>query len=434
MKKILICGTHIYQYNGYSKIIYEMLNHLGIYKDIHITLFGFQNFFKGHIQHMKNRILEYDNIDIIDPFFYETFNKTNKDIQQNTSLNNGFGEFMIVDIITLCKPDIVIIYNDPGVINNLYRQIFNIQNQPNNNQLLYNKNPKFKNIKFIPYLDVVYKHMNIHNLEIINKLSDDIIFFSSYWKNMYWQFKEKKGYILNHCFNYNNYYPIDYSLVCNLLQFNEETFKILNLNRNQPRKQLDVALRGYIYMINKYNLINDNILYIIGTSLKDHWDLIDIIEQEALNYNLDIEKLSKKFQIMDMAQHLSDNDINIYYNACDIGINSCNGEGFGLCNFEHASLGKPQIISDVGSFSEIFDNDNSILIKPKSTIYIPHKEHTLSGEIEICDYKDFGEAMYKYYKDEKLRKTHGQTIRKKILEKYNWNKHIKDFHNYLINI
>lgn len=431
MKKILICGTHIYQYNGYSKIVYEILNHLGIYKDIHITLFGFQNFFKGHIQHIKNRILEHDNIDIIDPFFYENYNK--KKEQQTSGLANGFGEFMIVDVITLCKPDIVIIYNDPGVINNLYKQIFNIQTQTNN-QISYNKNLKFKDIKFIPYLDVVYKHMSFPHLKIINELSYDIIFFSNHWKDISWQFKEKKGYILNHCFNYYNYYPVDYSLACNLLQFNESTFKILNLNRNQPRKQLDVALRGYLYMINKYNLINDDILYIIGTSLKDCWDLIDIIEQEALNYDLDLDKISKRFKIIDMAQHLSDNDINLYYNVCDIGVNSCNGEGFGLCNFEHAALGKPQIVSDVGSFSEIFDNNmNAILIKPQSTIYIQHEEHGLSGEIEICDYKDFGEAMYKYYKDETLRKNHGNAIRQKILKKYIWNKHIKDFHNYLIN-
>jgi len=31
---------------------------------------------------------------------------------------------------------------------------------------------------------------------------------------------------------------------------------------------------------------------------------------------------------------LSDFDINVLYNVADLGINTADGEGFGLCNFE----------------------------------------------------------------------------------------------------
>jgi len=435
MKKILLCGTHIHQYNGYSKIVYEILYHLGFYKDIHITLFGFQNFYTDDIQHHRNRIIPHINIDIIDPYKYETYGKTKEELLKtpNKGLNSGFGEHLIVDIITLVKPDIVIIYNDPGVILNLYRQIFNISDE-NSQSVKFKKNLKFQNIKFIPYLDIVYPNMNNRYLKIINELSDDIIFFSKSWQKMGWQFKDKKGTLLNHGINVYNYFPVDESLACQLLKLNENAFKILNLNRNQPRKQLDIAIRGYIYIINKYNLLNSNIIFIIGTSLSDSWDIKDIIEQESYEYELDIEKLSQRFQIIDKPQMRTDLEINLYYNACQIGINSCNGEGFGLCNFEHAAIGKPQIVSNVGTFNEIFNKDNSILINPITTSYIPHMEHGLSGETDICNYKEFGEAIYTYYKNDELREKHGKNCRKTILKNYKWNEHIKNFHNYLISI
>ena len=38
------------------------------------------------------------------------------------------------------------------------------------------------------------------------------------------------------------------------------------------------------------------------------------------------------------------------YNVGDIGINTCDGEGFGLCNFEQAGVGVPQIVPKVGGF------------------------------------------------------------------------------------
>lgn len=35
---------------------------------------------------------------------------------------------------------------------------------------------------------------------------------------------------------------------------------------------------------------------------------------------------------------MNDFDINVLYNVADVGINSADGEGFGLCNFEQGCL------------------------------------------------------------------------------------------------
>jgi D-inositol-3-phosphate glycosyltransferase len=47
--------------------------------------------------------------------------------------------------------------------------------------------------------------------------------------------------------------------------------------------------------------------------------------------------------------------LNQVYNAADIGINTCIGEGWGLVNSEHGATGVMQVVPDHTSLAEIFD-------------------------------------------------------------------------------
>jgi len=118
-------------------------------------------------------------------------------------------------------------------------------------------------------------------------------------------------------------------------------------------------------------------------------------------------------------QSSNDEYINNLYNACDIGINCCDGEGFGLCNFENAGVGKPQIIPKIGGFLDFFNDDNSIMIKPKWRYYVDSSRDEIGGEASVCDPDDFTDAMEKYYKDKLLITQHGDNARQSVL-KYKW--------------
>ena len=43
-KRIMWCGTHPIQSNGYSRVMYYIGKYLAKYKDIELTIYGFQNF------------------------------------------------------------------------------------------------------------------------------------------------------------------------------------------------------------------------------------------------------------------------------------------------------------------------------------------------------------------------------------------------------
>ena len=56
-KRVIFCGTHPAQFNGYSKVVYELCKNLLNNTDIELFVFGFQNFYKSEI-HGKERVLE----------------------------------------------------------------------------------------------------------------------------------------------------------------------------------------------------------------------------------------------------------------------------------------------------------------------------------------------------------------------------------------
>ena len=119
-------------------------------------------------------------------------------------------------------------------------------------------------------------------------------------------------------------------------------------------------------------------------------------------------------------QQLSDRDINILYNACDIGLNTCEGEGFGLCQFEHLAIGCPQVAANIGGFKEFLNNNNSILVEPKWNYYIDNVRDGIGGMAEVSDPNDFADAIWKYYTNPDLIEKHGKTGKKEITENYDW--------------
>jgi glycosyltransferase involved in cell wall biosynthesis len=132
--------------------------------------------------------------------------------------------------------------------------------------------------------------------------------------------------------------------------------------------------------------------------------------------------------------NVSDDTINTLYNACDIGINTCVGEGFGLCNMEHAGLGKPQIVSAVGALNDIFNNPWSKLIKPVAVLSVSNHVDGHGGDMHICNSDDFANAMQYYWKEYSQRIRDGIELEKYIQDKYNWDNILLKFNQTLYKI
>ena len=108
--------------------------------------------------------------------------------------------------------------------------------------------------------------------------------------------------------------------------------------------------------------------------------------------------------------------MNDVYNAGDVGVNTTSLEGFGLCNLEMGSLGKPQIVSGVGGLRDIYPS----FIEPKIRLYCSETEtQGLLGYKKICLAEDFTKEFLKYYYDRALMEKDGKELASLLNHKYN---------------
>ena len=305
------------------------------------------------------------------------------------------------------------------------------------------------NFKLVSYMDQVYPYQRQDYINILNEYFDAIIAFTPYWKDVARNLgikKEMDIYCFPHGFDEKLYYPVDMKIARMFYGFDENAFLVLNLNRNQPRKRWDIAIMAWVefvarhYDINKNNDNNDNntsrpVKFIIGTQMVGYWDLMDLVKHECKIRGIPFDYVKNTIHGINLPQRLSDREINILYNSCDVGLNCADGEGFGLCSFEGAALGKAQVSSNVGGMKEFLTNDNSILVDPVSFIYLDNKSKGISGKAAITNPTDYANAFWKYFNDPDLLIQHGRNSRSNILTNYRWSSLVQYFHkNILHNI
>jgi glycosyltransferase involved in cell wall biosynthesis len=426
-KRILWAGTHVHQSNGYSRVMYYIAKYLGNYEDIELTIFGFQNFNICDSQkYIRNEIN--DNVIIYDAYANEEPKR------------NGFGEKEIGNYLKQHPQDIIIIFNDSIITSALTATI------------ITECGDQRHNFKLVSYMDQVYTYQRKNYIEILNTYYDAIIAFTPYWKDIAYKLGIKKTmniFVFPHGFDHNLYYPIDQKIARCYNNYNEEDFMILNLNRNQPRKRWDTTMMAWAEFVEKHYLVNvaktiskndckinkhtsRPIKLVIGTSIDSHWDLMDVFENEIKFRKVPFEYAKNTIMMVNNPQQLSDRDINILYNACDVGLNTADGEGFGLCGFEGLAIGKAQISSYVGGMREFLNDSISILVKPKVNIYLDTKNNGIGGVAEICDPHDFAEAFWKYFSSPDLMQKHATRGRQHIMTNYRWESMIEYLHSKIL--
>lgn len=119
---------------------------------------------------------------------------------------------------------------------------------------------------------------------------------------------------------------------------------VLNANRDEPRKRLDQTVRGFASFAR--GLPRDVRLCLpwAGAPPPDR-------SADALVAQLGI---AERLLPLRAAPGMSTARLNLLYNACDIGVNTTAGEGFGLVALEHAATGAAQIVPDHSASGELW--------------------------------------------------------------------------------
>jgi len=203
------------------------------------------------------------------------------------------------------------------------------------------------------------------------------------------------------------------------LQLPNEIFMFMNLNRNQPRKRYDILIMAFVELLVKYPTKPLYLLAVCDKGDRGGWSLFELFQRELRLREVSLELFGNRLIITTQNMTFKDEEINLFYNAADVGITTADGEGFGLCQFEHMGVGVPQVVPNMGGFSEFCTPDNSSLVKPTVRYYLPNGFSPVGGEANACQPHDVCLAMEEYVLNSDKRTQHGKQARATVLS-YTW--------------
>lgn len=229
---------------------------------------------------------------------------------------------------------------------------------------------------------------------------------------------EKIGYkkpigIIGHGTDFKQFFSLDKEECRKELGVPQDAFIVFNGNRNQPRKRIDLTIKAFI----KFAKDKDDARLWLNMGSKDMgWDLIPLFKRVARDEGMDpTGKLILTSPHFSTYNCLTVEQLNKVYNAADIGINTCIGEGWGLVNSEHGSVGVAQLVPDHTSLAEIFDEVPRIECNGSET------DRNYGLERMLPCPESAAELLTYYYEDRKALERDGKWCAKRLHEEpFTW--------------
>jgi glycosyltransferase involved in cell wall biosynthesis len=346
--RFLLVSTHTEQTTGYSKVSHNLLKQLAtLHPVVKVFHFGFQRSAARTPKPMRplTNVVQYDAAANEEP------------------REHGFGFNKLKEYIETVTPDIVMIYNDPIVVNQFLESIKDVP----------------KTFKIWVYLDQVYEGADMGLLRRIENTADRIFCFTESWKQ---HLKTRLTTatlpidVLEHGVDSITYKPTSLSertAFRKQINVPGDATLFLNVNRNSQRKRLDLSIMGFARVL----LTRPNSYLAIVTGVKPesggYYNPLMIFMNELKKLGLEPTTFGQHLITIDTTPpttYFNDETINQIYGAADIGVNTSNGEGFGLCQLEHMATGAPQVVLDIGGYRAFMDESTGVFVKPSTYEYL----------------------------------------------------------------
>jgi hypothetical protein len=210
----------------------------------------------------------------------------------------------------------------------------------------------------------VYTGIAPQLVKTINDHSDRIYCFSEIWKQRYLEYDATQDVrVLEHAVDattFTHMTPEQRIALRKNMNIPENAVLLLNANRNSQRKRLDLTIAGFVRAISRCTEVP---LYLmIVTNLNPqagaYYDIPRIYAEELRVASLDVQTYAGRLLLVDTSppNAISDETINNIYNIGDIGFNTSDGEGFGLCQLEHLYTGAPQVVTGLEAYRAFLDD------------------------------------------------------------------------------
>ena len=255
-----------------------------------------------------------------------------------------FGEQRIREIVEREQPDVVFTINDMWIINEQYNQIKDLH-----------KAGKFKFVGYAPMDSYAWTGC----LADTANEWDAVVSYTEFGAHEFMAGGITKPIsVIPHGVTPGQFYPKDKAEARRKLGLKQDSYIVFNGNRNQFRKRIDITIKAFAaFAVGK----PEAMLY-LHMGLKDQgWDIMQVFAREMNRVGLDPNGRIIMTTNQPNPPNVSVEMLNDIYNAVDVGVNTCKGEGWGLVNFEHAACRVTQIVPDHTSCKEIFEGYGQLI-------------------------------------------------------------------------
>jgi len=313
--------------------------------------------------------------------------------------SDPFGSHRIAEVISTVEPDLIWTTNDIWVALQLWEQAKGLKEQ-------------------IGFKWFVYTPIDSYGLfpELKAPMDewDGLATYTAFAKKEL----ELMGYdkpidIIGHGTDFEKFFPMDKEECRKKLGVPDDVFIVFNGNRNQPRKRIDLTIKAFV----KFAKDKDDARLWLNMGKKDMgWDIVPLFKRVARDEGYDSAgKLILTSPNFSTHNCLPIEQLNMVYNAVDVGINTCIGEGWGLVNTEHGSVGVAQVVPDHTSLAEIFDE------VPRISCNAYETDRNYGLERPLPDPESAAEILTYYYENRDVLKKDGQWCARRLREKcFTW--------------
>lgn len=139
----------------------------------------------------------------------------------------------------------------------------------------------------------------------------------------------------------------------------EDAFIVLNANRNQPRKRIDLTIKGFAQFAAGKPA---NVKLHLHMGVEDAgWNVVHLARRHGIDERIILTTNGDNLPSVPIEQ------LNTIYNAACVGINTSIGEGWGLVSFEHAATGAAQIVPRHSACEELW-KDAALMVEPAMSL------------------------------------------------------------------
>jgi D-inositol-3-phosphate glycosyltransferase len=189
-----------------------------------------------------------------------------------------------------------------------------------------------------------------------------------------------------------------------------DAFIVLNANIPYPRKRIDLTMRGFkLFAQDKPPNVYLYLHHIRQTKYDRKQSMLKA-QEAGITDRLLLNHVNPD------AETLSEERLNLLYNASDVGINTAMGEGWGLVNFEHAATGAPQIVPKHTTSIENWTGAAELVETVGREYYAFERT-----EMYVVSAEDVAHKLEKLYQDETHRRQMSvAAYRRATAPRYRW--------------